>query len=92
VVKPSPGNPRDLVLKYVPKSQSPASGLVVVTAGTVSKRSDIPSVYPPDLPIGRIWTVDNPGADGQLPHLRPFVDLRRVEYVQVLTKQVNHNR
>jgi rod shape-determining protein MreC len=91
-VKPSPGNPRDLVLRYVPKSQSPQAGDVVVTAGTVSRLADLASVYPPDLPIGKIWKVDNAGAEGQLPHLRPFVDIRRVQFVQVLTKQVNNNR
>jgi rod shape-determining protein MreC len=92
LVQPSPGNPHDLIMRYVPKDQAVSKGDVVVTAGTTSQRSDLGSVYPPDLPIGRVTRVDEAGAANQLPHLRPFVDLRRVEYVQVLTKKVNNNR
>jgi rod shape-determining protein MreC len=92
LVQPSPGNPRDLIMRYVAKDEPIAKGDVVVTAGTESQRSDLGSVYPPDLPIGRVTRVDEPGDANQLPHLRPFVDLRRVEYVQVLTKKVNNNR
>lgn len=92
VVKPSPGNPRDLILDYVAKDDTPATGQTVVTAGTVSRTSELDSVYPPDLPIGRITRVDDQGASDQTPHLRPFVDLRRVQFVQVLTEKVDHNR
>ncbi|HEX5927630.1 MAG TPA: rod shape-determining protein MreC [Baekduia sp.] len=92
VVEPSPGNPRDLILRYVAKNDTPDIGQVVATSGTVSKTDDLDSVYPPDLPIGRITRIDDQGAATQTPHLRPFVDLRRVQWVQVLTKKVNHNR
>ncbi|HMJ32498.1 MAG TPA: rod shape-determining protein MreC [Baekduia sp.] len=92
LVQPSPGDPRDLIMRYVDKNEPIAKGNVVVTAGTASQRSELASVYPPDLPIGRVTRVDNPSASNQLPHLRPFVDLRRVQYVQVLTKPVNNNR
>jgi len=92
IVKPSPGNPRDLILDYVAKEDTPAVGQTVVTAGTVSRTDELDSVYPPDLPIGRITRVDDQGAADQTPHLRPFVDLRRVQFVQVLTEKVDHNR
>jgi rod shape-determining protein MreC len=92
VVKPSPGNPRDLIITLVAKNDTPDIGDVVVTAGTVSETDDLDSVYPPDLPIGRITRVDDLGTADQTPHLRPFVDLRRVQWVQVLTKKVDHNR
>jgi rod shape-determining protein MreC len=91
-VEPSPGNPRDLVMRNVAKNDPVAKGQPVVTAGTTSTRTDLPSLYPPDLPIGRITRVDEPGSSNQLPHLRPFVDPRDVEYVQVLTKRVDNNR
>jgi|tagenome__1003787_1003787.scaffolds.fasta_scaffold20846308_2 rod shape-determining protein MreC len=91
-VKPSPGNPRDLIMADVPKSGIVQERDVVVTAGTVSKRTDLPSVYPPDLPIGRVTRVEEPGSADQVPHLRTFVDPRNVEYVQVLTRRVNDNR
>lgn len=92
VVKPSPGNPRDLILDSVVKGDTPAVGQTVVTAGTVARASELESVYPPDLPIGRITRVDDQGAADQTPHLRPFVDLRRVQFVQVLTEKVDRNR
>ena len=92
MVKPSPGNPRDLIMDYVQKNDTPDTDQVVVTAGTVSKTNELDSVYPPDLPIGQITRVDDQGTAIQTPHLRPFVDLRRVQFVQVLTKKVNHNR
>jgi rod shape-determining protein MreC len=92
VVKPSPGNPRDLILDSVVKEDTPAVGQTVVTAGTVSRTAELDSVYPPDLPIGRITRVDDQGAADQTPHLRPFVDLRRVQFVQVLTEKVDRNR
>ena len=92
MVKPSPGNPRDLILQYVAKNDTPDVRQVVVTTGTVSKTDDLDSVFPPDLPIGRITRVDDQGTADQTPHLRPFVDLRRVVWVQVLTKKVDHNR
>jgi len=92
VVEPSPGNPRDLIMRYVAKNDTPDIGQVVATAGTVSTTDELDSIFPPDLPIGRITRIDDQGSSNQTPHLRPFVDLRRVQWVQVLTKKVNHNR
>jgi rod shape-determining protein MreC len=91
-VKPNPGSPRDLIMSDVAQSATLKKDDFIVTAGTVSRRGDLPSVYPPDLPIGRIWRVDNVGTLNQVPHLRPFVDPRHIEYVQVLTRRVNNNR
>jgi rod shape-determining protein MreC len=92
VVKPSPGNPRDLIMDSVPKNDTVSPGDVVVTQGTVSTREDLGSLFPSDLQIGRVTRVVDPGTSNQTPHLRPFVDPRHVEYVQVLTKRVNNNR
>jgi rod shape-determining protein MreC len=91
-VAPSPGSPRDLIMSNVAKTDVVNVGDVIVTAGTTSRRSDLPSVFPPDLPIGRVTRVDDPGTSDQEPHLRPFVNLRKVQYVQVLTRQANDNR
>ena len=91
-VAPKVGNPRDLILKYTQRTDVVRRGDVVVTAGTTSKRSDLESLYPPGLPIGAVTRVDDPGTDGQEVHLKPYVDLQRVEFVRVLTKRVNGNR
>jgi rod shape-determining protein MreC len=92
IVEPKVGNPRDLVLSGIRKTDPVSKGDVIVTAGTVSRRNDLASVFPRDLPIGRVTRIDEPGSTAQEVHLRPFVDLRRVEFVQVLTKRVNFNR
>jgi rod shape-determining protein MreC len=91
-VKPSPGNPRDLILDNVASKTVVHAGTLIVTSGTVSRRNQLASLYPPDLPIGKITHVEDAGTLDQVPHLRPFVDPRHIEYVQVLTKQVNNNR
>jgi rod shape-determining protein MreC len=91
-VSPKAGNPRDLILKYTDKDDPISVGEAVVTAGTTSRRDDLLSVYPPDLPIGRVTRIDDQGSEAQEVHLKPFVDLRHVEFVQVLTKRVNGNR
>jgi rod shape-determining protein MreC len=91
-VKPSPGNPRDLILASLADNATVQRGDVIVTTGTVSRRNDLPSIFPPDLQIGRVSRVENAGSRDQVPHVRTFVDPRKVEYVQVLTKRVDDNR
>ena len=92
VVSPKVGNPRDLILKYTRKNDRIEQGDVVVTSGTTSRRADLQSIYPRDLPIGQVTRVDEPGTDAQEVHLKPYVDLQRIEFVQVLTKKANGNR
>src|SRR6185436_16995363 len=58
-VKPSPGNPRDLIMDSVAAGAVVKPGEFVVTAGTVSRRSELGSLYPPDLPIGRISHIED---------------------------------
>jgi rod shape-determining protein MreC len=91
-VKPSPGNPRDLIMDDVAANAVVKPGDFVITAGTVSRRGDLGSLYPPYLPIGRITHVENAGSLDQVPHLKPFVDPRQIEDVQVLTRKVDANR
>lgn len=91
-VVPKAGNPGDLILEYADKRYPIGVGEPVVTSGTTSHRNDLTSPYPPDLPIGRVTRIDDQGGESQQVHVSPFVDLRRVDFVQVLTKQVDHNR
>ena len=41
------------------------------------------------IPIGRVTRVDDPGTDSQLVHVRPFANMRRLDFVQVLTRTRN---
>jgi rod shape-determining protein MreC len=92
VVTPKVGDPNDLVLKYTLRGDAVSKGETVVTSGTTSNRDDLESPFPPSLPIGQVTRVDDPGTDAQVVHLKPFVDLRRIDFVQVLSKRVDGNR
>ncbi len=79
------GNPNDLVLTNVPPGAKLNTGDRVVTRGTVTD-TDRPSLYPAGLPIGVITRIDNKGTDTQEIHLRPYANMRDLDFVQVLTK------
>jgi rod shape-determining protein MreC len=84
LVKAAAGSPRDLVMKYLTASDVVERGQIVVTKGTDSRR--FASLFPQGIPIGRVTKVDDPGSDSQQVHIRPYVNPRDVDYVQVLTK------
>jgi rod shape-determining protein MreC len=92
VVRVEAGRPTDLVLDFTRRDDDVRRGQVIVTAGTRSRADRLVSLYPPNVPIGTVTRVDQPATDDQQVHLRPFADLRRMEFVQVLTKAPNHNR
>jgi rod shape-determining protein MreC len=91
-IHPLAGDPNDLVLEGPGKGDDVSQGMTVVTRGTVSQRKLLQDVYPRGLPIGRVTKVTDPGSQTTEVHVRPFVDLRRVAYVQVLTAAPNGNR
>jgi rod shape-determining protein MreC len=92
VVRVEAGRPTDLVLDFTRRDDDVQRGQVIVTAGTRSRADRLVSLYPPNVPIGTVTRVDQPATDDQQVHLRPFADLRRMEFVQVLTRAPNHNR
>ncbi len=81
----SAGNPTDLVMNFVPPGSQLNVGDRVLTRGTEPEDTRA-SQYPPGLPIGRITRIDNEGTDTQEVHLRPFADMRRLDFVQILTQ------
>jgi rod shape-determining protein MreC len=84
---PAAGAPRELRMKYTTAADLVKEGDTIVTAGTDDKKPDAkPSLFPPDIPVGRVFRVDDPQSDAQEIHVRPFVDLREVDFVRVLTK------
>lgn len=86
------GTSTDLELDFAPSSVVIRERALVVTAGTAADPDAPESKAPPGIPIGRIYDVSKPGEDGQVGHLRPLVDLRALEAVQVLTERVDGNR
>jgi rod shape-determining protein MreC len=88
VVQSAVGRPRDLLLEFVPRRASIRKGDTVVTAGSRSTRLE--SLFPANLPIGVVTRADDEElSQYQRVHIRPFADLRRLDFVQILTRGGN---
>jgi cell shape-determining protein MreC len=72
-------------MKFVPPGTRLSPGDRVVTRGT-EPQDRRQSLYPVGLPVGAITRIDNEGTDTQEIHLRPFADMRSLDFVQILTK------
>jgi rod shape-determining protein MreC len=84
VMKPSVGNPDDLILEFLSSEKRVGKGQSVVTSGW--RGPVVASGYPPNLPIGEVAEASllEQEAQSQV-HVRPFADLRDLDVVQVLT-------
>jgi rod shape-determining protein MreC len=88
IVKPQVGEPDDLLLDFIEKGRRVTEGTTVVTSGFKSSREGVESLFPRGIPIGRVTTVDLDEVDlYQRVHIKPFADLRRIDFVQVLTRR-----
>ncbi|HEX8156915.1 MAG TPA: rod shape-determining protein MreC [Solirubrobacteraceae bacterium] len=92
IVEPSSaGNPTDLVVKFVPPGTPLNVGDLVVTRGTLTNSDHIQSPYPQGLPIGKVTRIDNEGTDTQEIHVKPYADVRSLDFVQILTRPQGPN-
>jgi rod shape-determining protein MreC len=84
VLKPSVGDPGDLILDFLDSEKPVGKGQSVVTSGW--KAEGLQSGYPPNLPIGEVAraSLEEQEAQQQV-HVRPFADLRELDLVQVLS-------
>ena len=84
VLKPSVGDPGDLILDFLDSEKPVGKNQSVVTSGW--RGQGIESSYPPNLPIGEVSEAPlvEQEAEQQV-HVRPFADLRELDLVQVLT-------
>lgn len=86
IVRPEVGNPNDLLLDFVEKKSDIRTGQTVVTSG-FSSTQGLESLFPRGIPIGRVKRVDRSELDiYQTVHIEPFADLKRMDFVQVLTE------
>lgn len=76
------GGAGDLVLD-VPKNSNIKRGNLVVTSGTTS--AEFPSLFPPDVPVGKVSNVQDAGQDSQVVQVQAIADMRRLETLRVLT-------
>jgi rod shape-determining protein MreC len=84
VLKPSVGDPDDLILDFLDSEKPVGRNQSVVTSGW--RGQGIESGYPPNLPIGEVSEAPLAEQEAQqLVHVRPFADLRELDLVQVLT-------
>lgn len=84
VMKPSVGDPEDLILDFLDSEKRVGKGQSVVTSGWRSQ--EIESGYPPNLPIGEVVEASLKQQEAQQQvHVRPYADLRDLDLVQVLT-------
>jgi rod shape-determining protein MreC len=84
VMKPSVGNPDDLLLDFLDSEKRVGKGQSVVTAGW--RATGLESGYPPNLPIGEVVEASLLEQEAQQQvHIKPYADLRDLDLVQVLT-------
>jgi rod shape-determining protein MreC len=83
VVKPEIGG-KDLILDYIPKGSHLQRGEVVVTSGFRS--GALESLFPRGIPIGKVGSVNQDQLEVyQRVRVTPYADLRRMDFVQVVT-------
>ena len=84
VLKPSVGDPGDLILDFLNSEKLVGKGQSVVTSGW--RAQGFASGYPPNLPIGEVTEASLVQQEAQQQvHVKPFADLRSLDRVQVLT-------
>jgi rod shape-determining protein MreC len=83
LLKPAVGDPLDLLVQLLLRDASVAVEDVVVTSGFRTSRLE--SLYPPNIPIGRVTSADPEElASDQQVHVAPIADLRHLDFVQIL--------
>jgi rod shape-determining protein MreC len=84
VAEPEVGDPSDLLLDFIDKSQLIHRGQILVTAGW--SNGAISSAFPPGIPIGKVSeTAVGEQEAYQRVHVTPYADIRGLDFVQVAT-------
>lgn len=82
------GGGDELVLDFIRDARRIRRGNTVVTSGTVTSDSEINSIFPRGIPIGRVTKVDVEEREiYQRVHIESYVDVRDVNMVQVLIER-----
>jgi len=84
LMKPTLGDPSDLILDFLDSEKRVGKGQSVVTSGW--RGQGVESSYPPNLPIGEVVEASLVEQEAQQQvHVKPFANLRDLDLVQVLT-------
>jgi rod shape-determining protein MreC len=85
VITPEVGDPGELLLDFIEEDREVDEGQMVVTAGWRS--GNLTSLFPYGIEIGRVTDASLDEQETyQRVHVRPFVDVREMDVVQVLTE------
>jgi len=85
IVRPTVGDPDDMLLDFIEKGRRVSEDTTVITSGSRSDRFE--SLFPRGIPIGRVTRVNAEERElYQRVHIKPFADLKRMDFVQVLTE------
>ncbi len=85
VAEPEVGDPSDLLLDFIDRSQPIHRGQILVTAGW--SNGAISSAFPPGIPIGKVSdTSVGDEQPYQRVHVNPYADIRGLDFVQVATE------
>lgn len=86
IVKPTVGDPSDMLLDFIERGRPVSKDTTVITSGSRSDRFE--SLFPRGIPIGRVTKVDAEERElYQRVHIEPFADLKRMDFVHVLTRR-----
>jgi rod shape-determining protein MreC len=83
IVRPAAGAPRELRMQPADTTADIRTGDTLATSGTSD--ANFPSPFPPNVLVGRVTRVDDPQSDSVVVHVSPFVDVRNLDFVEVLT-------
>jgi rod shape-determining protein MreC len=84
VAEPEVGDPSDLLLDFIDRSQPIHRGQILVTAGW--SNGAISSAFPPGIPIGKVSETSMGEQQAyQRVHVTPYADIRGLDFVQVAT-------
>jgi rod shape-determining protein MreC len=84
IVEPEVGDPDQLVLDFINSQDAVEEGQILITGGWSNPK--VSSAYPFGIPIGNVSDAQTDTIDtNQRVEVKPFADLRNLEYVQVLT-------
>ena len=91
IVRPDVGDPTNMLLDYIQKGAKISKGDSVLTSGFTSSKLD--SLFPRGIPIGKVTKVSPSELEQyQRVHMQPYADLRRMNYVQVVTGNAEDQR
>jgi rod shape-determining protein MreC len=84
VAEPEVGDPSDLLLDFIDRSQPIHRGQILVTAGW--SNGAISSAFPPGIPIGKVSETSMGEQQAyQRVHVTPYADIRGLDFIQVGT-------